>query len=241
MGKTVFNPITTKWRGAIGGFRYSVVRGKQVIAERASAVKNPNTILQRGVRARFKLASQFSAKWADILNAFLRPFVPDDVIARAEVTKAVFELSDYSEEHDTATLKFANVTRDLNNKHNTPASISLTADYATGATVTGAAGETILYQVNAYDTTGQQVGSNSGTVTIREGETTAAIQWPLTAVTPTRYDVIAYSVTPKTEEAAGSLANILATPATSYEVAGRISTIENVTMHGLASTTVEQS
>lgn len=241
MGKTVFNPITTKWRGAIGGFRYSVVRGKQVIAERASAVKNPNTVLQRGVRARFKLASQFSAKWADILNAFLRPFVPDDVIARSEVTQTVFKLSGYNEGDDTAAVNFASITTDLNNKHNTPASISLTADYATGATVTGAAGETILYQVNAYNAVGQQVGSNRGTVTIPTGETSAAIQWPLTAETPSRYDVIAYSVTPNTEEAAGSLADILATPTSSYEVAGMISTIENVTLHGLASITVERS
>lgn len=241
MGKTVFNPITTKWRGAIGGFRYSVVRGKQVIAERASAVKNPNTVLQRGVRARFKIASQFSALWKDIFAAFLSPFAMDDVLARAEVTKAAFNRTSYDDQTDTVTLTFPVTVSDVSNKHFRSPIFQLGGNFNSGITASGDA-QTVIYQINAYDKDGILLGSSQGTLTLVDSQTPVNVPFPLATGTPFRYDVIAYSVTPSTEAAAGALQDILATPAANiYELAGVIKTVENVEVHGLTSISVQES
>lgn len=209
MGKTVFNPITTKWRGAIGGFRYSVVRGKQVIAERASAVKNPRTTGQMNTRMRFKLASQFSNLWKDIIELNMVKKTRDLVLTRAAGTKVAFGAS--LVDSDTAMVNLGDFANDFNAKNNQPvaAGMVLTFD-SVEQTITAPAGDIVTYKVVAFDESDTPIGTHSTTYTSDGSAKT--IDLPAIFGNAVRYDVLAFSTTPSegAAEYTGQISSIAA-------------------------------
>ena len=205
MGKTAFNPITTKWRGAIGGFRYSVVRGKQVIAERASAVKNPRTTAQMEVRARFKIATQFSAVWRDIITLFLADKNMDDVEKRAALTQTAYDASSVANENTN--LSLTQVVALLNSRFiRNSSNLTVVFDMA-AQTVTSTVNTVVICEVVAFNAAGAIVGKNTQPLTLT-ANTAATIPLPLATETPSRYDLIIFETMPVTEESWGSITNI---------------------------------
>lgn len=208
MGKTVFNPITTKWRGAIGGFRYSVVRGKQVIAERASAVKNPRTAGQMYNRMRFKLASQFSNLWKDIIGLNMVKKTRDLVLTRATGTKVAFGAS--SIENDYARVDLGGFVNDFNAKNNQPVSAELELTFnSTTQSITAPADDIVTYKVVAFDESNTPIGTNA--VTYVSDGTAKNIDLPAIFGEAVRYDIMVFSTTPTegAEEYTGRLTDML--------------------------------
>lgn len=209
MGKTVFNPITTKWRGAIGGFRYSVVRGKQVIAERASAVKNPRTQGQMNTRMRFKLASQFSNLWKDIIELNMVKKTRDRVLTRATGTQVAFGASQIDD--DLAVINLGDFANDFNAKNNQPAAAGTTLTFnSTTQSITAPAGDIVTYKVVAFDESNTPIGTHSTTYT--SDGSAKLIDLPAIFGNAVRYDVLAFSSTPSegAAEYTGQISNIAA-------------------------------
>lgn len=193
MGKTVFNPITTKWRGAIGGFRYSVVRGKQVIAERASAVKNPRTDAQMTVRSKFKLASQFSNLWKDIIELNMVKKTRDGVIARATGTKVAFGASDG--EAGGVFVSLGDFCNDFNAKNNQPVAAGVTLTFnSTTQSITAPAGHIVNYKVVAFDESNTPIGSHATAYT--SDGSAKMIDLPAIFGNASRYDIMAFDSNP---------------------------------------------
>lgn len=208
MGKTVFNPITTKWRGAIGGFRYSVVRGKQVIAERASAVKNPRTEGQMKTRMRFKLASQFSALWKDIIELNLSKITRDGVIARATATKVAFGAS--TAQVNAAAVELGNFANDFNAKNNQPVGAGITLTFTSSEQkIVAPDGDNVVYKIVAFDEQNTPIGT-SAQAYISDGSA-KVLDLPVIFGNAVRYDVMAFSATPTegAQEYTGRLSDIL--------------------------------
>ena len=190
MGKTVFNPITTKWRGAIGGFRYSVVRGKQVIAERASAVKNPRTPGQMNTRTKFKLASQFSSLWKDLLDLNLVKIESDRVLTRSRATKVAFGAAVNT--GDNADVVLGNFANDFNALNNQPVQANVALVFSSQTqTLTAPEGATVIYKVVAFDQDGTPIGSNVQTY-LSDG-TAKNIDLPAIFGNAGRYDIMAFT------------------------------------------------
>lgn len=208
MGKTVFNPITTKWRGAIGGFRYSVVRGKQVIAERASAVKNPRTTGQMNTRMRFKLASQFSNLWKDIIELNMVKKTRDLVLTRATGTKVAFGAS--SVENDYAAINLGDFANDFNAKNNQPVNAGLELTFnSTTQSITAPENDIVTYKVVAFDSSNTPIGTNVTTY-VSDG-TAKNVDLPAIFGDAVRYDIMVFSTTPSegAEEYTGRLTDML--------------------------------
>ena len=208
MGKTVFNPITTKWRGAIGGFRYSVVRGKQVIAERASAVKNPRTEGQMTTRAKFKLASQFSNLWKDIIALNMVKKTRDGVISRATGTKVAFGASEG--EAGGVTVSLGDFCNDFNAKNNQPVAAGMTLVFTSETqSITAPAGHVVNYKVVAFDESNTPIGSHATSYT--SAGTAKMIDLPAIFGNASRYDIMAFDSNPTdgAEAYTGRLTSIL--------------------------------
>lgn len=208
MGKTVFNPITTKWRGAIGGFRYSVVRGKQVIAERASAVKNPRTPGQMETRMKFKLASQFSNLWKDIIELNMVKKTRDLVMTRAAGTQVAFGASTLRE--GAAMVDLGDFANDFNAKNNQPVGAELVLTFnSTTQSITAPSGDIVTYKVVAFDNSNTPIGTNVTTYT--SDGTAKNIDLPAIYGTAIRYDIMVFTITPSegAEEYTGRLTEML--------------------------------
>lgn len=218
MGKTVFNPITTKWRGAIGGFRYSVVRGKQVIAERASAVKNPRTEAQMDTRAKFKLASQFSNLWKDIIQLNMVKKTRDLVLTRATGTKVAFGAAEVRV--GVATVELGDFANDFNAKNNQPVNAGMVLTFnSTTQSITAPAGDIVTYKVVAFDESNTPIGANMTTFASIDG-TAKNIDLPAIFGNAVRYDIMVSSTTPTegAEEFTGRLTNMLGEDSVSHSV-----------------------
>ena len=236
MGKTVFNPVTTKWRGAIGGFRYSILRGKQIIAERASAMKNPRTPAQMENRTKFKLASQFSAIWEDILVLNLVQKERDAVLARAIGTSAAHAVATIAD--NAASLELDAFTAEFNSRTNQPieAGISLVWTAQT-QTITAPENEVVTYKVVAFDENDNPMGQNVETY-VSDG-TAKMVDLPAIFGTAKRYDILVFGTTPKTgaEGFTGSISNIEGPVETAelYTLYAAVAADQSVDINGLLS------
>jgi len=208
MGKTVFNPITTKWRGAIGGFRYSVVRGKQVIAERASAVKNPRTSGQMETRMKFKLASQFSNLWKDIIELNMVKKTRDLVMTRAAGTQVAFGASQIDD--GIACVNIGGFANDFNAKNNQPVSAGLQLTFnSTTQSITAPQNDIVTYKVVAFDRENTPIGTHVSTYV--SAGIAKLIDLPAIFGDAVRYDIMVFTTTPTegAEEYTGRLTDML--------------------------------
>ncbi len=207
MGKTLFNPITTKWKGSIGGFRYSVLRGKQVISERSSSYNDRKSSAQMNTRVRFKLATQFSALWKRILEANQVRFEPDRTLARANGTQVAFNASEFVD-NNAALLDIYDFENAFNAKTRqvVPADLSLVFT-SVAQSITARDGMVVTYQIVAFDANDNPIGFN--TVTYTSDGTAKVLDLPVIKGNAVRYDCIAFGSTVDTTSAwDGPLSNL---------------------------------
>lgn len=205
MAKTIHNPITTKWQGTLGGFQYRIVRGNQVIAERASHVRNPRTKAQVENRAKFKLASQFSALWNNILDANAAHKIGDTVLSRAKATKIAHTMAQFN--NNEARVQLRNFVGAWNAALPQDASnFTLTFTAAT-QTISGTLGTKVAYKVVAFNEAGVVLGSTTQVVEL--GTAPENIVLPAVLETPERYDILAFEIVDNDNEIFGSLTNMV--------------------------------
>jgi hypothetical protein len=203
MANTTHNPITTKWSGTLGGFRYSIVRGKQVISERPSHVRNPQTKAQVENRAKFKLASQFSALWNNILDANAAHKIGDTVLSRSKATKIAHAMAQFN--NNEARVQLRNFVAGWNQAMNQDSSnFTLTFTSATQQ-ISGAQGTKVAYKVVAFNAQGFVIGSTTQLVEL--GTAAENIVLPAVLETPERYDILAFEIVDNDDEIFGNLTN----------------------------------
>ena len=206
MANTTHNPITTKWSGAVGGFTYRILRGKQIIAERPSHIANPKSAGQMRVRMKFKLASQFSSLWNNILNANLAKVESDSTLNRGLATSVAYHVADIDQH--AAIVDLEDFENAFNARTRQAASAGMTVHFnAVTQDIVAADGDVVTYQVVAFDEESNPIGFN--TVTYVSDGTAKNIDLPAIKGNASRYDLMAFSTTlDENTEYTGPLGNI---------------------------------
>ena len=190
MGKTAFNPVTTKWQGQVGGFVYRIRNGKQIIAQAASSRCDPKSTKQMQVRMRFKLASQFTKLWDSLLQANLAKIESNVNTALNRIRSVAFRTS--TVDGDTATL----LLEDFENRFNAETQQVASADLmllftATTQSITAPDGDIVAYQIVAFDQNSTPIGYN--VVTYESDGTAKQIDLPAIRGEAVRYDIITFN------------------------------------------------
>ncbi|MCR4812457.1 MAG: hypothetical protein K5867_07725 [Bacteroidales bacterium] len=206
MANTQHNPITTKWSGAVGGFTYRILRGKQIIAERPSHIANPKSAGQMRVRMKFKLASQFSSLWNNILNANLAKVESDSTLNRALATSVAYHVAGIDQH--AAIVDLEDFENAFNARTRQTSSGGMVVHFNNAVQeIIAPEGAVVTYQVVAFDEESNPIAFNTETF-ISNGDPNN-IDLPLVRITPTRYDVIAFATTlDENTEYNGPLGNI---------------------------------
>lgn len=192
MGKTAFNPITSPWKGQIGGFTYSVRDGNQIIAKLAASRKDPKSEKQMQVRMRFKLASQFTKLWDDILMANLVKIERDASKAQNLIRSIAYHASTVS--NDQAKLSLDDFENKFNSKTQQVISPDLELTFTSAnQSITAPDGEIVAYQVTAFDQKSTPIGSNM--TTFESDGTPQTVYLPRIKGNAVRYDIIAFNTT----------------------------------------------
>ena len=206
MANTTHNPITTKWSGAVGGFTYRILRGKQIIAERPSHIANPKSAGQMRVHMKFKLASQFSSLWNNILNANLAKVESDSTLNRGLATSVAYHVADIDQH--AAIVDLEDFENAFNARTRQAASAGMTVHFnAVTQDIVAADGDVVTYQVVAFDEKSNPIGFN--TVTYVSDGTAKNIDLPAIKGDASRYDLMAFStMLDENTEYTGPLGNI---------------------------------
>ena len=206
MANTTHNPITTKWSGAVGGFTYRILRGKQIIAERPSHIANPKSAGQMRVHMKFKLASQFSSLWNNILNANLAKVESDSTLNRGLATSVAYHVADIDQH--AAIVDLEDFENAFNARTRQAASAGMTVHFnAVTQDIVAADGDVVTYQVVAFDEESNPIGFN--TVTYVSDGTAKNIDLPAIKGDASRYDLMAFStMLDENTEYTGPLGNI---------------------------------
>lgn len=206
MANTSHNPITTKWSGAVGGFTYRILRGKQVIAERASHTTDRKSAGQMRVRMKFKLSAQFSSLWKGILEANLAKLESDSVMARALATSVAYHVAGIDQHAAVVNLEEFENAFNARTRQTDSGGMVVHFNVAVQEIV-APEGAVVTYQVVAFDEESNPIAFNTETF-ISNGDP-KNIDLPLVRITPTRYDVIAFATTlDENTEYNGPLGNI---------------------------------
>ena len=206
MGKTAFNPVTTKWQGQVGGFVYRIRNGKQIIAQAASSRRDPKSTKQMQVRMRFKLASQFTKLWDSLLQANLAKIESNVNTALNRIRSVAFRTS--TVDGDTATLLLENFENNFNAETQQVASAGLTLLFnASAQSITAPDGDIVAYQIVAFDQDSTPIGYN--VVTYESDGTAKQIDLPAIRGEAVRYDIITFNTsTTGASSWAGPIGNI---------------------------------
>ena len=190
MGKTAFNPVTTKWQGQVGGFVYRIRNGKQIIAQAASSRRDPKSTKQMQVRMRFKLASQFTKLWDSLLQANLAKIESNVSAALNRIRSVAFRTS--TVDGDTATLLLEDFENRFNAETQQVASAGLTLLFnASAQSITAPDGDMVAYQIVAFDQDSTPIGYN--VVTYESDGTAKQIDLPVIRGEAVRYDIMAFN------------------------------------------------
>ena len=190
MGKTAFNPITTQWKGQIGGFTYSVRDGNQIIAKVASSRRDPKSIKQMRIRMRFKLASQFTKLWDNILLTNLAKIESNASKGQNLIRKVAFHST--TSEGDTALLMLEDFENNFNAETQQVASADLRLIFnVTNQSITAPSGDMVAYQIVAFDQNSTPIGYN--VVTYVSDGTDKRIELPVVRGEAVRYDIITFN------------------------------------------------
>jgi len=192
MGKTAFNPVTTKWQGQVGGFVYRIRNGKQIIAQAVSHIQDRKSPAQVLHRMRFKLASQFSKLWDDILKANLAQIERNASKAQGVIRSVAFEST--AGENDTATLMLDTFENNFNAETQQVEDPDLILLFnASTQSLVAPDGDIVAYQVVAFDKNSTPIGFN--VVTYESDGSAKVVDLPTVKGDAVRYDILAFNTT----------------------------------------------
>lgn len=159
-------------------------------------------------RAKFKLASQFSNLWKDIIKLNMVKKTRDHVLTRATGTKVAFGAADVRS--GNATVSLGDFANDFNAKNNQPVNAGMELTFnSTTQSITAPENDIVTYKVVAFDESDTPIGTNVTTF-VSDGSA-KLIDLPAIFGDAARYDIMVFSTTPTegAEEYTGRLTNML--------------------------------
>lgn len=205
----IFNHgIFSKAKNKLGGVTFQQYEGMQIGKEYQPNVKNPNTTAQQHVRARFKLASQFIASFSSVFTVFGGNISAYTRISRGNILKRIFNVTSWDDEMQYASMTPSDAIAAVNSALSLPVveTPTIAGTAIANATVAAPNGSTVYVNIVAIDEEGNRVGARSYSQS-GSGIGQAVIA-PITAVTPSYYDITAVATYPDTENGNTTYGNI---------------------------------
>lgn len=153
MAKTEHNPINTLWHGQVGGIRYRVLRGKQVISSAVSHMTNRNTPAQQNARGRFKAAVRFTDVWLPLLKANLRKVEDDAFEVRSKVSRIALNSASYKDGEGSIDLWEFAKRFNMASRRRVSGEVEIEFDER-ARRIRVPAGNVVVYEVTAYNPKG---------------------------------------------------------------------------------------
>ena len=192
MAKTEHNPINTLWHGQVGGIRYRVLRGKQVISSSVSYMTNRNTPKQQNARGRFKAAVRFTDGWLPLLKANLRKVENDAFEVRARISRIALNSAIYKNGEGIIDLVAFAKTFNLASRRRVSSEVRIEFDEREQR-ITAPTGQVVVYEVAAYNPRGLLLGSKTfAYVSNGEGN---EIELPKGIPDVSHFELMAFNVT----------------------------------------------
>ena len=161
-------------------------------------------------RMKFKLASQFSNLWKDIIALNMIKKTRDGVMSRATATKVAIGAMSGNSGAESAVISLGNFCNDFNAKNNQPVAADLELTFnVSNQKITAPAGNVITYKVVAFDEQNTPIGTHVTTYT--SDGTAKNIDLPAIFGTAVRYDIMVFTSNPTdgNEEYTGRISDIL--------------------------------
>lgn len=141
-------------KGKLGGVVYQQYEGMQISREYQPNVKNPQTATQTENRAKFKLASQITALYKEVIELRLSKLSIYNRMRRAESVRAIYGVTDMSSDY-VADADLSTVTSAINNKSMTEYAAPTIAEGTGAINVTAPAGAKIIGVIVGFDSEGK--------------------------------------------------------------------------------------
>lgn len=228
--------IFSKLKGKLAGVVFQQYEGMQVGKEYQPNVKNPDTAKQIAVRSSFKLASQLTAIYEHVLLIAAAKFSTYTRMIRGKVVSTL-RYAIGTEGGANPLIKLSDAAAAINTIQLTspiPAPIIDGADIS-HATIQATEGDKVRYTIVAYDDAANILGTANKEFTATA--TAERVEAPVTATTPTNYDIMAVAMRAMTNEGNAIYGNI--NSAYSLE-ASRLINSGDVAVSHVASATVVQ-
>lgn len=147
-------------KGKLGGVVYQQYEGMQISREYQPVVKNPQTTKQTENRAKFKLSSQITAEFAEVINARLAKLSIYTRKRRGAAVNAIYSVIDTSTP-DVPQAVIASAVAAINEKSVSgvagPAVTASNGEYNIIAT----SGDRVVYVVCSYDANGKLIAKTT--------------------------------------------------------------------------------
>lgn len=228
--------IFSKLKGKLAGVVFQQYEGMQVGKEYQPNVKNPNTAKQIAVRASFKLASQLTAIYEHVLLIAAAKTSTYTRMIRGKVVSTL-RYAIGTEGGATPLIKLTNAAAAIN-------TIQLTSPVETpvisgaditNATIQATVNDIVRYTIVAYDDAANILGTANREFTA--SDIAERVVAPVTAGTPTNYDIMAVAMRSMTDEGNAIYSNI--NSAYSLEATRLINSGDVAVSHVAAATVVQ--
>lgn len=185
--------VFSKVKGKLAGIVFQQYEGMQVGKEYQPNVKNPSTSKQIAVRASFKLASQITAIYEFVMLAAAAKVSIYTRMVRGKVVATLRSAIGVSG-GDNPIISLSEVATAINTiQATTPVDAPIIEGEDIGhATVRATQGDLVRYTVVAYDAEYNIIGTANHEFT--ESGAGQSIIAPITATTPTNYDIMAVAM-----------------------------------------------
>lgn len=145
-------------KGKVGGLVLQRYEGMNVVREKPISVKNPQSTKQTEQRAKFKLASQITAEYVDVINARLSKLSIYTRMKRATAVNAILGVIT-NNEPDTPEALVGSVVSALNEKSASPLASPTITFNTTDNTfeITAQDGDVVIADVLSHDDSGKVI------------------------------------------------------------------------------------
>lgn len=145
-------------KGKVGGLVLQRYEGMNVVREKPISVKNPQSTKQTEQRAKFKLASQITAEYIDVINARLSKLSIYTRMKRATAVNAILGVIT-NNEPDTPEALVGSVVSALNEKSASPVASPTITFNTTDNTfeITAQDGDVVIADILSHDDSGKVI------------------------------------------------------------------------------------
>lgn len=192
--------VFSKAKGKLAGIVFQQYEGLQVGKEYQPNVKNPSTANQVAARAKFKAASQLVATFSDVFMISISSLSRYSRTLRGSLVRVLTRTFTWDDTNDTATISADQVAAAVNGLvYNTPIPAPvITGSNISNSTITATVGDTVRYQISAFDRDGHIIGSADETFVATS--TPESITAPVVIGTPFGYTIAAVAMRAVTNE-----------------------------------------